>query len=69
MRRTWTALVLAGGMLGCGAQVEESRFPVAEPRMPMVTYYDPVPQSPLGPTIREGAIAQDPQNPGGEAPI
>ncbi len=66
--KTWIAvLALGAAMLGCAA--EESRFPAAEPRMPMVTYYDSVPEMPLGPTIPYGAIAQDPQNPGGESPI
>lgn len=54
-------------VLGC--TVDENRFPGAEPRMPMVTYYELAPQSPLGPTIKEGAIGQDPQNPGGESPV
>lgn len=69
MTRRWTILALGVALLGCGAQAGESRFPAAEPRMPMVTYYDTMPPSPLGRTIEEGAIAQDPQNPGGDAPI
>lgn len=70
MTRRWTILALGAALLGCGAQAtEQSRFPAAEPRMPMVTYYDSVQQGPLGPPIAEAAIAEDPQNAGGEAPV
>ncbi|HEY8431745.1 MAG TPA: hypothetical protein VIL20_25370 [Sandaracinaceae bacterium] len=38
------------------ARADDGHFPE---RMPMVTYYDPMIEGPLGPTIQEGAIEQE----------
>lgn len=66
----WAFLALGAALLGCGVQAtEHSRFPAAEPRMPMVTYYDPAQEGPLGPPVHESAIAEDPQNGGGESSV
>lgn len=64
-------LAIFGGVaIGCAAVPPgESRFPAAEPRMPMVTYYDMAPSGPLGHPVREGAIANDPMEGGGESPV
>ena len=71
MHLRWILLALMGGVaIGCASVPPgESRFPAAEPQMPMITYYDMAPTSPLGPPVREGAIANDPMEGGGESPV
>ena len=55
------AFVLALSFVGCATPAPgESRFPAAEPAMPLVTYYDPQVQGPLGPPIHDGSLIVDP---------
>lgn len=58
-------VALAAIVSGCGAAApvedtaaveDEGHFPA---EMPMVTYYDPVPDGPLGPAIHEDAVDRE----------
>lgn len=61
MRLLFAIVAVAVLMLACAAPAPgESRFPAAEPVMPMVTYYDPIMRGPLGEPIHEGALIVDP---------
>lgn len=57
----WRGVALAAIVTGCGATpadpetaADEGHFPAT---MPMVTYYDPVPEGPMGEAVEHEAIA------------